>query len=145
MNEHEQFEKRLRRQPLRTAPPAWREEILSAVREVETSRRPLPTTRHSYFLNLNQKISALLRPDRRAWAGLAAVWVVICAMNFMSRNDTASTAARHVAPPTPQLREMLRAQELLLAELVGETPFANRRKSVPPQPHSYYRNEFLNA
>ena len=145
MNEHEQFEKRLQRQPLRTVPPAWREEILSAARTVETSRRPSTANRRSYFSDLSQQISALLWPDCRAWAGLAAVWVVICAMNFTSSDDTASTTARRVTPPSPEMRQMLRAQEQLLAELVEETPVADRLKSAPPRPHSFYRNEFLNA
>jgi len=145
MNEHEPFEKRLQRQPLRTVPPAWREEILSAARKVEPSRRPSTATRQSFFSNLSQQILSLLWPDPRAWAGLAAVWVLICAVNFASRDATASTAARRVAPPSPQMREMLREQEQLLAELVGETPVADRLKSVPPRPHSSYRNEFLNA
>ena len=145
MKEHEQLEKRLQHQPLRPVPPAWRDEILSAARGVETSRHASQVARHNYLTALIQQLSTLLWPHPRAWAGLAAVWVVICAMNFTGSNDTASTTARRVTLPSPQMREMLREQEQLLAELVGESPVADRLKSAPPRPHSLYRNEFLNA
>lgn len=145
MNDHEPFEKRLQRQPLRKVPSAWREEILVAARKAEPLRHPSAATRQSFFSALNAQLSTLLWPHPRAWAGLAAAWVLICALNFAYRDDSTSTALHRAAPPSLQMREMLREQDQLLAELVGETPVTDRLKSVPPRPHSLYRNEFLNA
>jgi hypothetical protein len=145
MNDFEQFEKRLQRQPLRQAPPAWREEIVSAARQAETPRHSSRVTFQSLLTALNSRLSALLWPHPRAWAGLAAVWVMICLLNFAYREDAPPASARRAVPPSPQMREMLRAQEQLLAELVEEMPLVNRPKTAPPRPHSFYRNEFLNA
>jgi len=145
MNDNEQFEKRLQRLPLRKAPAAWREEILSAARKAESPRHASPVTWQSLIATLNSRLSTLLWPHPRAWAGLAAAWVLICALNFTYRDDAPPASARRAAPPSPQLREMLREQERLLAELVEDTPVVNRPKTGPPRPHSFYRNEFLSA
>jgi hypothetical protein len=145
MNEHEPFEKRLQRQPLRKVPVAWREEILSAAREARTSSRASRVTSHGLLSTLNNQLSAFLWPHPRAWAGLAAAWVLISALNFAYRDDALPASARRVAPPSLQMREMLREQEQLLAELVGDAPGAERLRVSPPRPQSFYRNEFMNA
>jgi len=145
MNDDKQFEKRLQRQPLREVPAAWRKEILIAAREAGTSRHASPVTGDGFLLTLRQQLSTLLWPDRRAWAGLAAAWVLILAANVASRGDSTPATASSVAPPTPQLREMLREQEQLLAELFDQPSAADRSKPRLPRPQSFYRNEFLNA
>lgn len=145
MNEHEPFEKRLQRQPLREAPSAWREEILSAARQPQPSRDASGVTWHSLFANLNSRLSTLLWPHPQAWAGLAAAWVLICALNFAYREAAPPASAHRVSLPSPQMRELLRAQGQLLAELVEETPVAGRVKTAPPRPHSHYRNDLSNA
>jgi len=145
MNEFGQFEKRLQRQPLRQTPTAWRDEILSAARQAVTPRHVPNVTRQDLLATLYSRLSTLLWPHRLAWAGLAAAWVLICVLNFAYRGDGPSNSARRVTPPSPQMREMLRAQEQMLAELVGEHPVAGRPKTVPPRPHSFYRNEFFNT
>lgn len=145
MNEHEPFEKRLQRQPLREAPSAWRQEILSAARKAAPLRHAPSVTGNGLLATLNAQLSALLWPHPRAWAGLAAVWALICALNFAYRDEALPASARGVAPPSPQMREMLRAQEQLLAELAEDVPVAHRVKPAPPRPHSFYRNELCNA
>jgi hypothetical protein len=70
---------------------------------------------------------------------------LILAADFVSHDDSATTAVQRAAPPSPPIWEMFREQEQLLAELVGEKPAANRPKSVPSRPQSFYRYEFLNA
>jgi hypothetical protein len=88
----------------------------------------------------------LLWPCPRAWAGLAAVWLTILAMNLATRDATPRHFARQ-SPPSPQMRELLRQQQQLFAELVGAVEYreADRPKATAPQPRSSRREEFLNA
>ena len=92
-------------------------------------------------------LSTLLWPNPKAWAGLAAVWVAILAVNFAAHDPLPVREACNATPPSPQLREMLKQQEQLLAELVGpiERPAAGRSKPVAPQPRSQRREQFMNA
>ena len=86
-------------------------------------------------------------PAPRAWAGLAAVWVVILALHFATREKPTALEAHHcVAPPTESLRK-LREREALLAELVelSQPAPTDAPKAVPPRPRSNRRDEFLNA
>ena len=81
---------------------------------------------------INFQLSTLLWPHPKAWAGLAAVWLVILAVNFATRETTPRNFARQVAPPSPEMLMVLRQQQLLLAELV-ERPEPPRRR--PAQSH----------
>jgi hypothetical protein len=141
MNRDDQFEKRLRRQPLREIPPAWREEVLAAAERAAASRHSSPVTPHTSWWR------ELFWPCPRAWAGLAAAWLVILGASFAARDQSPAVEARRVPPPSPQLRQLLKQQEQLLAELVGppESPEAHRSKPAAPQPRSQRREEFLNA
>jgi len=135
------FEKRLQRQPVRPVPSQWREEILDAARNATAS---VPTPRPTYGLlaSLRHCLSPLLRPQRAAWIGLAAVWVVIIALNIASHdNSPQAQASRAAAVVSPEALQALQQQRLLLAELVGraETYPMNRPKSLPPGPRSQRR------
>jgi hypothetical protein len=145
MNDDKQFEKRLQRQSLREVPAAWREKILIAAREAGTSPHASPATRDSFLSTFRQQFSTLLWPNPRAWAGLAAAWVVILAVNVTSRGDSTPGSANSVAPTTPQLREMLREQEQMLAELFDQPVAVDRIKARLLRPQSFYRNECLNS
>jgi hypothetical protein len=147
MNAPDQFEDRLRRQPLRSVPPAWRGEILAAARAAATSHPEAPAASRSWFFALRSGLSALLWPHPVAWAGLAAVWLLILGLNFATREPGESEAARQSAPPSPQMRELLHQQEQMFADLIGpvEKPHADRPKPAAPQPHSQRREEFQNA
>ena len=138
MNEEtEQFEQRLRRQSLKKIPGEWRAEILSAARGAQITRHAPPTTPASWLSTINSRLSALLWPHPKAWAGLAAVWVGILVLN-LSQRDQSPGAAEKFSPPTPEVMAELRQQKLLFAELMGspQTPDADRRKNVPPGPRS---------
>jgi len=144
MNRDEQFEQRLRNPPWRQIPAAWREEILVAA---DVNRRSPPVRELTFAATLRLWLLELFWPHPKAWAGLAAVWLVILAVNFTTRETATRNFARQVAPPSPEMLMVLRQQQLLLAELVGrpEPRAADRPKTVPPRPHSQGRDEFLNA
>src|ERR1035441_6307492 len=101
----EDFEKRLARQPLRQVPGEWREEILSAARQVSLpehatrNTQQLPASR-SLLSTINYQLSTLLWPHPTAWAGLAAVWLVILVINLSVYLDADSVDADSAGHPT---------------------------------------------
>lgn len=140
MNRDDQFEKRLQRQPLREIPSAWRKEILSAAEAAVASPHSSAASRSSSWWR------ELFWPCPQAWAALAAVWLVILAASLVTR-ETPAMASRQITPPSPQVRELLKQQGQLLAELVGpiEKHDTDRLKPLAPQPRSQRREEFLNG
>ena len=134
------FEQKLRRQPLRQVPAQWRREILAAA-----SPRPSALgSRPTWFSTLNSQLSTLLWPYPRAWACLAAVWILIFAVDFSIR-DTSQAVAGKFSRPSPEVIVELRQQQRLLAELMGprETRNADSTKPFVPQPRSEQRFEIL--
>src|ERR1035441_3047976 len=136
------FEKRLQRQPLRQIPGEWREEILSAAREASLPQHAPRTTQHvsparSLLSTLHHQLLTLLWPHPTAWAGLAAVWLVILGINLTTR-DASTVIAKHASPVSPQVFMAFQEQQRLLVELIGprETPVAERPKPVVPRPRS---------
>jgi hypothetical protein len=127
------LEQKLSRQPLRQIPGEWRGEILA----VATSYHASPVTRHSFLSTLNAQLSTLLWPHPRAWAGLAAIWILILAVNFSMR-DPSPVRAEKSSPPSPEVIVELRQQQRMLAELIGprDTRDADRSKPLVPQPRS---------
>ncbi len=136
MKHDDQFEQRLRRQPPREVPVGWRNEILSAAR-IAGLRPSTRDPQTSLFSTLIAQLSTFFRPHSLAWAGLAAVWVVILALQLASRDPTA-VAARNMRPLSPEMLMVLRQQKLLLAELVErpEPRAAERPKALPLRPRS---------
>ena len=132
-DELKSFEERLRRQSLKPIPGDWRAEILQA------SRHPAKAslTESNWLSTLNQKLSTILWPHPKAWAGLAAVWMVILAVNFSTR-DKALVMAETVSLSSPEIVAELRKQQLLFAELIGPSlaPDAGRPKNFVPRPRS---------
>jgi hypothetical protein len=133
----DEFEKRLQRQPLRQAPCEWRAEILAAAREAQAPVHASRITHHSWLSTFNHQLSTLFWPHPRAWAGLAAVWIFIFAVNFSLR-DPSPRMAEKSAPPSPEVIVELKKQQRMFAELVGsyESPDADRRKVFSPRPRS---------
>ncbi|HEY5232751.1 MAG TPA: hypothetical protein VIK35_04375 [Verrucomicrobiae bacterium] len=86
----------------------------------------------------------LIFPCRRIWTGLAAVWILIFAVNF-SQRDPAEMMARKSPAPSPEMILAFRQQEKLLAELIGsnEPRIAEPQKSFSPRPSSERRFETL--
>ena len=135
------FEQKLSRQLPREIPNGWREEILSAA---NSAHHPLTAPKRSEGGSpISHLLSSIFWPHPRAWAGLAAVWLVIFAINFSTR-DSSTTVAKKISPLTPEMRMVLKQQKMILAELIElrETPLAEPRKLFPPKPRSELRNEF---
>jgi hypothetical protein len=135
---HDDFEKKLGRQPLRRVSAEWREEILSAANKVGTARRAVRGRLGETSLpKFRDWLSAILWPNPQAWAGLAAVWILIFAMNLSTR-DTSPAVAEKNSRPSSEVIVDLRQQRLMLAELIGPRDKSNvdRSKSLVPQPRS---------
>ena len=137
MNEMEPFEQRLKRQPLRPAPADWRKEILSAAKEAQPLRPSATAHGESFLSVLNRRLAPLLWPHPVAWGGLAAVWIVIFALN-VSLQDKAPTMAEKTPAPSPAILAELRQQQRMFAELINPTDLkeADRPKIPAPQPRS---------
>lgn len=133
----DEFERRLQRQPLRQAPCEWRSEILAAASEAHPAHHASRITHHSWLSTFNHQLSTLFWPHPKAWAGLAAVWIAIIAVNFSLR-DPSPRMAEKSAPPSPEVIVELKKQQRMFAELVGsyESPDADRRKVFSPRPRS---------
>jgi hypothetical protein len=135
------FEQRLQRQAQREIPAAWRAGILAkaqgCVALVQTARTPRP----GLFCLIQTLFS---RPQRMAWAGLAAAWVVIITLH-LATGETSKTISISAAssPVTPETLQVLKQQRLLYAELVGhpEPRPINRSKTFIPGPRSQRREE----
>src|ERR1700722_16739041 len=110
------FEQQLQRQPLRPVPTAWRADILKAVdaaSSVPHAPRPTP----SLLSTINSQLSSLLWPCPKAWAGLAAVWLVILAVNYANEDKSEILEAKS-PPPSPQMMMALQEQRRMLARLI---------------------------
>ena len=146
MNGEDLFEKQLERQPLRPVPPAWREEILSAARQALRYAHASRLTHHvparrTLLSILSSQLSTLLWPHPRAWAGLAAAWLLVIGLQLAAHEPAGPEIANQPARPSPQMRELLQQQEQLFAELIGpmESPAVIRPKPLLPAPHSQLR------
>lgn len=130
------FEKQLRRQPLRQIPMEWREEIMDAARRVPdhqlSTLSPQPT---SWWREL-------LWPCPQAWAGLAAVWAVIFVLNVASR-DPVQVAKTSKAVPAPEILIALREHRRLLAELIGLPAPIGPPKPADPKPRGEISPRFI--
>jgi hypothetical protein len=138
MNEEiESFEQRLKRQPLRQIPSEWRREILKAAGDVQGVRKSTAGIEYSFLSDLNRRLASLLWPHPVAWAGLAAVWIIIFAVDASIR-DTKPVVAEMIARPSPEEIAELRQQQRLFVELTGgnDSSDADRQKTFVPRPRS---------
>ena len=97
--------------------------------------RPMPWWRESLW------------PSPQAWAGLAALWVVLAGVSFAMREPASVAAAHQVRPPSPELRLVLQQQTQMLAELGGMPERFNREQpeTPAPKPRSQRREPFSNT
>jgi len=128
------FEKRLQRVPLRKIPSEWRTQILNSA---APSRHPAPVT--SLPSTLNSQLSALLWPNPKAWAGLAAVWIFIFALH-LSIHESAPMMAT-ISSPSSTTGASLKEQQRILVELMdnSEPNGIEKPRPSPAQPHTERR------
>jgi hypothetical protein len=117
-DETEQFERRLSRQPLKRIPGEWRAEILREGRRAAVPNIGDADTASLPTLNWRIALANVFWPHPKAWAGLAAVWILILAVDFSMR-DTMPVRAEKAAPPSPEVVAELMQQQRMLAELIG--------------------------
>ena len=68
---------------------------------------------------LGEQLQAGWRRSPWAWAGLAAAWVVILALNFAAREPDAPLVAGQRVPSASEMRFALKQKQLLMAELAA--------------------------
>lgn len=143
MNRGEHFEDRLAQVPQRPLPAAWRDQILSAA-GAASAPRPVSAPASG---SLRGALKALLWPHPAAWGGLAAAWALIFILTLAGRDPAGTQVAGRPPPPSPELRELLRQQEKLLAELTGRPDDVRLAPVHPaaPEPRSQRREDALNA
>lgn len=134
------FEQRLRQQPMRRVPEDWRAEILLVCRGSKVEGRAQEPPRAASFL------STLLWPHPKAWAGLATAWIVIVAIHFSMGEPAPRTGATKAASPSPEMVAELKQQQRWFAELAGiNDPQAADRPRFLPLPRSEKRTEVMTA
>ena len=106
-----------------------------------------PVGWQSVLETLGARLQAGWQASRWAWAGLAAVWAVILALNFAGREPEAPLVAGQESPSASEMRFAVKQKQLLMAELAmtSEPVPADRPKAAPPSPRSDRRNETLNT
>ncbi|MGB7770194.1 MAG: hypothetical protein WBN22_15275 [Verrucomicrobiia bacterium] len=123
------FESQLQRQPLRRIPAGWRAEILREGRRVAVPETGNINAVSPSKLNWRAMLTNIFWPNPQAWAGLAAIWILILAVDFSMR-DKSPVVADKSAPPSPQVIAELRQQQRLLVELLGSS---QTREAEPPK------------
>lgn len=140
---NDDFETTLQRQPLRRIPAEWRTDILAAA---EAERRQTTIASATLASVCKSRLRELFWPAPQAWAGLAALWLVVVALNFANREAAPELQVRD-APPSLEMLRLLKQQEQMFAELVGQSDptVVGQRKAAPLGPRSGRRGETLNA
>lgn len=77
----------------------------------------------------------LFWPGRFAWSGLATVWVLLIALNFIQHEASSQTKSVS-APMGVSFREQQRMLNDLLADRTQINPDADRQKIFSPKPHT---------
>jgi hypothetical protein len=137
------FEQRLRNQSMRNVPADWRRQILrSATAAANMNQRGGFGRDVTFADTLKAWLTTILWPAPKAWAGLAAVWIAIFALNFSARDKTPMLAMQS-PPPSRAYVELLKEQRRELAELAGLSVPADVDKPKPilPAPRSDRRDE----
>jgi len=139
MNEYEQ---KLSRQSLKEIPGEWRAEILANCRGSKVEGREQESRWPSTLVS---RLSTIFWPHPKAWAGLAAAWIFIFALNFSMR-ETSPRIAEKVSPPSQEMIAELKKEHLMYAELIGARDIsdADRSKLRVPSPRTE-RVEILTA
>ena len=153
---NDDLENRLQRQPMRELPREWRAEILAAAAaplpdgHTLRGRAALPRRpefgRSSSVALPDHEMSGLTGgngisawPSLRAWAALAAVWLVIFLLHFTAPDQP--RLARASSPVSLQSFALLHEQTMRMALLLGQTDPTEADETrialpAPPKPRS---------
>jgi hypothetical protein len=82
-------------------------------------------------------------PWRRAWAGIAAVWIAIFALHLAARGSSSSTGNEMAATKNPQVLSALREQKQMLAQLLGPVATSTPAPTKNSGPRSEQRRELF--
>jgi anti-sigma factor RsiW len=77
----------------------------------------------------------LIRPNRQAWAGLAALWVLLLAVNSQLSDPRHPSADRH-AFPASDMWQAWQEQNQILAELTRPVFISPAPPAISPRPRS---------
>mgnify|MGYP006919788977 CR=1 FL=1 len=118
---NDDFEQRLARQTLRPVPAEWREEVLNRAGDLQSpsvavATAPIGGCKPPALLSFWER---LLGPNPLAWAGLAAAWVVLLAVNRSGSGSPASVASRASQPNEAAIAEIVRENRRQMAELLN--------------------------
>jgi hypothetical protein len=120
-----------------------RQNVIGKLNNQETKEQSFFATFVSLFLGCSKNFwNELILPSRRIWAGLAAIWFLLLAINFSMRDHTPVTMAKSTAP---EMAQSFKQQEQLLTELIGpdESIIAEPQKTYKPRPSSQRSLEIL--
>jgi hypothetical protein len=81
--------------------------------------------------------SELIFPSRRIWTGLAAVWILIFAVNFSQRDNVSSVTGQSVR--SEEVIMSVQAQQRWMNELLADrlvAPEADRPRNFTPKPRT---------
>jgi hypothetical protein len=134
------FEQRLRQQPLRQVPPGWRVEILTTSMQTAGYRpSPLASRQTSWWREL-------LWPSPWAWTGAAAAWVLIFTLNFAAAAGSDGVFMANARFLPASVVEMALAErQSLMTSLLDSSPMepaAPPRELVRPRPRSERKAEW---
>ena len=121
-----------------------REDVLAV--ELGQANSPISPKRRNIFAAIPLKLwNELIWPSRRAWAGLAAVWVALAVVHF----SQGSSSNPSPSALDPQMIAAWDEQQKILEQFVNERTQVAEKVSLPSAPpatsgksaESFYANE----
>lgn len=109
-----------------------RPENLAALAQAEAARAACPVRPETGLWAIIQAFwQESIRPWRRAWIGMAALWLVML-LAFAATDDSPRMARSKARPPSPEVLAILREQKELMSQLCE--PVALVRPGEPKLP-----------
>ena len=126
------FEKQLERQTFRDVPPEWRADILNAACVASTPLASRPAPQASPWWH------DWLWPAPQAWAGLAAVWLIILGLNLSPSGSKTPAIVASTTPASAAAATNLIEQRRELARLLDNALESQpaQKSPAPPGPRS---------
>jgi len=145
---HDPFEEQVRRQPVRPVPGHWRAAILAAADRASCADASEATAASGAASGTKGHLGAevliswreRLWPSPLAWSALAAVWLVIFALNLGMPRERASVSSSR-STPASRSKSAFSEQRQILAGLFQEqalpaavpAPMPARRREAQPR------------